>query len=289
MTNILGVDFSGAKTNNRTEVTKAIWLDGVLKVEAYEPLPRKLPFVHEALQKRILNLPHDAIVALDFPFSVPQPFALELAPCASTMPNVWCAAVEKIKEFHIFKNLRDSFVKSHGEMMRRGDVHFGGPFSPLHEFNPSMLQMTFHGMKMLHNLWKEGCRVPPLSHQTHKGQILLETMPGVLLRSFALPARNYKTENKTNGANPRKKREEILEGLEDPQCKSGIKIQISDETRRQCLSNADCLDSLVAAIGAAMWAKDKSQFLHPRKSIDTKEEFQAAQLEGWIYAPKRRE
>ena len=76
---VMGVDFSGAKTKNTTRVTLAVLRDNILELKPHEPLPTRLPQVHQELRNRILCLPRDAVVALDFPFSVPQAFAKEIA------------------------------------------------------------------------------------------------------------------------------------------------------------------------------------------------------------------
>ena len=290
---IVGVDFSGAKTNNTTQVTMAVLRGTILELKKCDPLPKSLPSTHDELRNRISRLPCNAVVAMDFPFSVPRLFAEELARKEeanppSTMPDLWRLVAEPGMEFSRFKELAMSFVKRHGEVMRRGDVNFGGPFSPLHSVNPSMLQMTFYGMRMLHGLRKAGCRVPPLPDGDCSKAELLETMPGVLLRTFGLPAKNYKTKNKTNDGHPEKIRCEILVGLKRT---SGVKLRIPDDILGKCISDADALDSLVAAIGAALWSMDKSEnksrFTVPRESIPPNEELQAARLEGWIYAPRK--
>ena len=276
---IWGVDYSGAKANNATWLTKAVLHGTTLKIKGCDRIKRKeLTDSLETLQDDA-----DAIVAMDFPFSVPQKFAEELVPNPFTMPDVW-NAVANIKEYCNFDELRRNFVKCHGEMIRKGDAHYGGPFSPLKTVNPDMLPMTFHGMRMLDHLWKlgKGFRVPPLPSNLN-GPTLLETMPGVLLRSFCLPARNYKTKNQSNERRPEDVREVILNGLNS---RSEPTLQIPSQEQKKCINNADCLDSLVAAVGAAMWAMNKSQFLTPRESIPPSEELDAAQLEGWIYAPK---
>ena len=173
----MGVDFSGAQTKNTTDVTLAVLRDNCLELEPYQCLPRRLPKVHQELSKRILCLPRDAVVALDFPFAVPQAFANEIADAEKKgpireMPDLWSIFAEM--EYCRFEKMRNSFVKRHGELMRRGDGrNFGGPFSPLHIVNPGMLKMTFHGMRMLHGLWQEGCRVPPLPNRDRNGPILL--------------------------------------------------------------------------------------------------------------------
>ena len=281
---IVGVDFSGAEKTNGTCVTKGVLRNHVLELESCDHLSSKRDIALGALEQELHRLAEakNSVVAMDFPFSVPRAFAERLAPGASTMPEVWRAVAEEI-DYDKFKELRDSFVDRHGEVMRRGDANFWGPFSPLHAVNPSMLQMTFHGMRMLHRLRKAGFRVPPLRDDDCEGPILLETMPGVLLRTFGLPAENYKNKNKTNGGDFKKFRRDILNGLEG---KSGLTLKNLADIRDKCINNHDRLDSLVAAIGAANWALNEQRFLKPRDSLLQTEELNAARLEGWIYAPK---
>lgn len=280
-THILGVDFSGAEKTNTTAVTRGILRNDVLELEWCNQLSKKREDALYELKGQLLDLKKNAVAAMDFPFSVPWDFAHWLDPRAVMMPEVWDAA--KNKGYSAFEKLARFFVRRHGEMMRWGDTNFGGPVSPLHEFNPSMLKMTYYGMCLLHKLRNEGFRVPPLEDDGCEGPILLETMPGVLLRNFGLPARNYKTKNQSNKKCPEDTREKILSRLESL---SGVKIKIPDDIREKCVDNHDCLDSLVAAIGAALWVQDKSKFLTPCESIDANEEIQAAKLEGWIYAPR---
>jgi len=286
---VLGVDFSGRGTDNATWVTTGCLRGEVLEVVECCRMARKREKAHSELEKRLLKLaeqPDNAVIAMDFPFSLPRKFAVELSPRASTMPDVWHTVAEDIKEYHLFKKLCDSFVVRHGEMMRRGDVNFGGPFSPLKTDGINMLPMTFYGMLMLHRLWTSGKKfqIPPLLLNNTNAPTLLETMPGVLLRNFELPAKNYKTKNQSNNNCPKDVREKILIGLKE---KFGRTLKISDHDERKCRDNADSLDSLVATIGAAMWAISESQFLIPRKSIPQSEEYDYAQIEGWIYAPRK--
>ncbi len=286
---ILGVDFSGAEKSNGTSVTNGVLRDTVLELKSCDHLSPKRDVALNELEQQLCDLPKNSVVAIDFPFSVPRAFAERLVPGASRMTEVWNSVVTpEYSRYSQFDDLRNRFVARHGEVMRRGDANFGGPFSPLHAVNPSMLQMTYYGMRMLHRLRKAGFRVPPLPDDGCDGPILLETMPGVLLRTFGLPAENYKNPNKTNKGNPKMVRREILDGLED---KSGVTLKNLDDIRKKCLDNHDRLDSLVASVGGALWAmdksKDKSQFITPRESIPPSEELEAARLEGWIYAPRK--
>ena len=158
-------------------------------------------------------------------------------------------------------------------------------FSPLNPAAPEMAPMTFHGMNMLHTLWKKtNCKVPPLHEAKHTGPVLLETMPGVLLHTFCLPAKDYKKPNKSNEGDPKSVRCEILDGLEKKTLP--VMLRIPDNIRKQCIENDDCLDSLVAAIGAALWAKDESLFHRPEDHHGDPALRAAAQMEGCIYAPK---
>ena len=282
---IIGVDFSGAKSDRNTWVAEGV-LDGdTLKLDECAPKTRA------ELTEFLAGTAEPMVAAMDFPFSVPQAFAefwqKESNKKFETMPDLWAAAAGM--DYCDFQKLRDSFVKNHGEMMRCGDTNFGGPISPLKTGGPNMLPMTFYGMRTLHCLYESvnpRFRVPPLPLPKHgtdaDSRILLEVMPGVLLRAFGLPAENYKTKNKTNGGYPQEVRRKILAGLKE---KSGVSLEISDSLSNKCIDSHDCLDSLGAAVGAALWALDESQFLQPSQAEPPNEELKAACLEGWLYAP----
>ena len=287
---IMGVDFSGAQTRNATRFTMGGLNGDVLELEQRDPLPKTLPATHNKLKELIQGLPDDAVVALDFPFSVPRAFADALTDAkdksrATQMSDLW--GIVAGMEYHIFNELRDCFVKQNGEIMRRGDSNFDGPISPLKTGGPNMLPMTFYGMKMLHELWENSdYQIPPLPSAGRKGPKLLETMPGVVLRNLELPAVNYKKPNKSNGGDPQAVRRIILNGLQ-PQ--SGVSLGNFDDIKTQCINDPDQLDSLVAAVCAAMWVIGKWPFLTPRKSTTQTEEMDYAKIEGWIYAPKPKE
>ena len=281
---IVGVDFSGAKADNATWVTQARLEGRSLRILSSQSMPRA------DLADLLASLPSGTVAALDFPFSVPQQFAEFWAPEAKAMPALWQQAVGM--EFQDFLGLRDDFCSRHGEPMRRGDLYFPECYSCLHKFNPNMVPMTFRGMQMLHRLWNGGCRVPPLDDSGRNGPVLLESMPGAVINSFCLPHKGYK-----NGSKRHELREQILVGLPS---RSGIAIENLDQNRRQYLESHDCLDSLVAAIAAALWTRDPTTFRQPgddggetpallRRQASSKAmampELEAARLEGWIYAP----
>ena len=207
---IIGVDFSAAKSRNSTWITEAVLQGCTLTVKGCDRPSTNGTKALETLEERLLELPSTAVAALDFPFSIPRAFAAQIAPNASVMPDVWRAVAHDIGEYCLFVKGCGAFVQFYGEMIRRGDANFGGPFSPLKSVNPNMRPMTFHGMKLLHRLWTsdKGFHVPPLRRQANRsGPTLIETMPGVALRSFGLPAMKYKDNDQ------QRVREEILTGL----------------------------------------------------------------------------
>ena len=277
---VVGVDYSGAKTDQNTWVTQGTLNGGVLTLISCKRTPRA------ELATLLAALPNTAVAALDFPFSVPTSFATQWRPKASTMPELWdAAAAINLSDFMV---LRDNFVAEHGEPYRRGDFYFPECYSCLHKANPNMVPMTFRGMQMLHDLWQKGCQVPPLPDNGRNGLVLLESMPGAALRAFGLPFKGYK-----KGRSAVELRGEILNGLA---MKSGIEIANLADFRDECISNDDCLDSVVAAVAACLWANDQTLFRVPQSGPGDatkrggtpgpdENELQRARLEGWLYAP----
>ncbi len=293
---ILGVDFSGAKTDDRTWVAQGALSAGILALHDCAPMGRA------KLSETLSSLPGGSVAALDFPFSVPESFARFWQPEAVNMPDLWAAAAAM--ELGQFLVLRDRFVARCGEPKRRGDLNFPECYSCLHQANPNMVPMTFYGMRMLDSLWRAGCSVPPLeshveSHmESHMDSplespgksdgepdrdstggnrpVLLEAMPGAALKALQLPHKGYK-----NGANAHRLRQRILEGLE---ARSGVEIENLDRYRDLCLESHDCLDAVVAAVAASLWAAGPSVFLRPCVAGPNAPD-RVALLEGWLYAP----
>ena len=267
---IAGVDFSGAKTDDRTWVTAGALEGQVLTLSDCRPVGR------DELSQLLLAMPAGSVAALDFPFSVPENFARFWLPSAATMPDLWARASSM--DLTQFLELRDEYVADRGEPKRLCDLRFPECYSCLHKANPNMVPMTFYGMRMLGPLWRAGCSVPPLedtnasSSQAGKA-VLLEAMPGAALKAMKLPHKGYK-----NGSNALKLRQEILVGLERS---SGLKIRNLSRFRMLCQGNHDALDSVVAAVIASLWARDPSVFWRP----DVVGPDGVALLEGWLYAP----
>ncbi len=270
------MDFSGAKSDKHTWMARGLF-DGVALV-----LNECRPVSRAELENTLSAVAMPCVAALDFPFSVPRSFAERWLPSARAMPELWEAVAGL--ELGDFVRLRDEFVALYGEPKRLCDTYYPESYSCLHKANPNMVPMTFYGMRMLHRLWRLGCDVPPLPARnagrpldsTGSPQVLLEAMPGAALKALGLPYKGYK-----NGANAASLRRRILDGLSPS---SSIAVRGLDRFESLCLATHDCLDAVVAAVVAALWAKSPRLFRLP-----TQEELRAqngrALIEGWLYAP----
>ena len=107
---ILGVDFSGAAPDNNTWVAAGTLVDGGLELRGCFPASRG------QVAQMLTGLPKGSVAALDFPFSVPLPFAGYWRPGALDMTQLWTAAADM--EPVEFMKLRDDFVSQHGEPKR---------------------------------------------------------------------------------------------------------------------------------------------------------------------------
>ena len=286
---IIGVDFSGAEPE--TGKTWIAWGeldgDGVLTIKNCQPISRA------TLTHKLTALENPAVVAMDFPFSVPEVFAAfwhckrpSLVPYDGNMTHLW-AASHKMGRDAFIKFVKDEWK---GEPKRICDLEIQGklePFSqvqsPLRHSNiPAMLQMTFEGMQMLNLLrCKSKVRIPPLHPDPEQDSVtLLEVMPGATVRS--LVGKKYRKGYK-GGKEWWQNRKHILDKL--PGC-SAIELAIPDEIHGMSRANDDALDAVVAAISAALWHKDRSIFHRP-EDVDGLD-WKTVRLEGWLYAPNPR-
>ncbi|MYC30851.1 MAG: DUF429 domain-containing protein [Chloroflexi bacterium] len=276
MTKIIGVDFSGARGDNNTWATFGN-LDGQdLTLESCARITRA------ELTRTLAECRGPTVAALDFPFATPKAFADYWLPGSAAMPELWSAAAEL--EYDDFLGLRDRFVALYGEPKRACDPPES--YSCLHMVNPIMLPMTFRGMQMLNRLWFGDTRnpvsVPPLpEHSRQEGDgvtELLEVMPGAVLRRLGLPFKGYK-----GGAKAGERRRRIVSEL--PTLAAPIAFNFG-EFEGIALKSHDALDSVVAAVAAALWSIDRERF--PQPPVEGKRGYDPiVLLEGWLYAPER--
>jgi len=269
---VLGVDFSGAKGDDhvgKTWVTKGRFDGGTLKIHDCHPVSR------DGLRTLLKDLPSDSVAAMDFPFGIPTEFIQYLGIDATDMPTVWRSISSDGKDVAWFEAKCREAVKELGYQPKRtGDKYYPESISPL---NLRMLRMTFHGMSMLDKLWNEtNCQVPPLQQEGRNGITLLEVMPGATLKAFSLPHTEYKNKDR-NPLENLKNRQKILAMLS-----GSFTVDLSNlaDFRDIYIFSDDALDSLVAAMCAAKWARG-DKFKQPNA-----DEIAAAKLEGWIYVPE---
>jgi hypothetical protein len=196
------------------------------------------------------------------------------------MPDLWSAAADI--DYDKFLALRDEFVSKHGEPKRACDP--SESYSCLHMVNPIMVPMTFHGMRMLRRLWfgetLNAMAVPPLAEHSRSDSAaiteLLEVMPGAVLRRLGLPYKGYK-----GGNSAAQRRQAIVVAL--PERAWPIEFKWGD-FGDLALRSHDALDSIVAAVAAALWNVTPERF--PKPPPESEEGFDpVVLLEGWLYAP----
>ncbi len=264
---IFGVDYSGAESDKDTWLSRGTVNGQTLELAECRSISRA------DLTELLAGQVKPAIVAMDFPFGVPQEFARSWVKGANMMPELWRAAASTTLDGFIQR--RHQLVNGGPEPRRVGDLRHKEAFSPLHEVNPNMLPMTFYGMRMLAALKLKGWAVPPLDSGIWEFRVLLEAMPGATLKALGLPYKGYKA-----GRAAPAKRMEILDGLAE---RAGVTLKGPADLGERCLANHDALDSVVAAVTAALWAVDPAAFLRP--DPEQPDEVKAAKLEGWLYAP----
>ena len=282
MTTIIGVDFSGAKAENKTWIAQGtLTEDGALRMDSVRPITR------DGLREQLIAAPKQAVVAMDFPFGVPDKFAAFLSPVCThgDMRDLW-ETIGGMDDLKDFEKKRDAFVRDRGEIRRVWEQkHHPESQSPLHKGGPNMIPMTYHGMKLLYQLHREtGKRwhIPPIERKPDPDAVtLLETMPGAALKARGLSHQNYKGSTGRDPLRNLENRKKILEKLSR---NFGIDLPNFCEYRDLFLFNDDALDAYIAAIVAALWARCTTSFHLPEKHDPMV--LAAARREGCIYAPR---
>ena len=279
-TKIIGVDFSGGgtdKSKGKTWICSGEFDGKALELEDLRQISRQE-------LKAVIKKSDDAtVIALDFPFAVPESFLkfwgntdCEVS-SAEKMPDLW-KSTKRLKKTNRqiidwckeFINQRKKAKEDPVQPKRVCDESYPESLSPL---NLRMSLMTIQGMRLLHDLWEEGsCRVLPLHCPKRSGPKLLEVMPGAVLKTLKLPYKTYKS-----GPSAFVNRRKILDKLPN---RSPITITNLSSFRDHCMFSDDCLDAIVAALAASLWHSHKEVFRHPDKY-----ESELAQKEGWLYNP----
>ncbi|PWU02841.1 MAG: hypothetical protein C5B53_01150 [Candidatus Melainabacteria bacterium] len=271
-----GVDYSGAK-----DVPNNTWLAlGSLTNLGLEIVSLNHCGSH-LLAKQLNEIASLSVVGLDFPFSLPVSFLEHLK---MKRQERGFQSWQEVAEYIAFSTF-DDFIQDVGEFASEpkrttdGSLHRVG-VSPLHRGNPSMTQMTFHGIRMLATLDPARFFVMPFQDPKDGSCAVLEVYPRETLYCLSLPDTGYKG----SGQKPASKRSEIVSGLariRDNSCHKDLpRLSFPKNIERVILENDHALDAVVACYASAAWKTAPHLYRDALASDDLN-----VLLEGWIYAP----
>jgi len=281
---VAGVDFSGAKTvpNDTWVVTGEVGSLG-LTIKSVKNTGS------HALAKELDGLKDLSCVAMDFPFSLPAEFMKFLAKKLEAEEfQEWQNAAEPLvfMNFEQFKQHVDEYGIA--AMRYTDSKSLRTAKSPLNVGNPSMVQMTFYGMRMLATLNPARYAVLPFQ-EDRIGKVptsVIEIYPREVLYILGLPDQGYKMKDKKSQEKAHAVRKEIVDGLLYMREREGNKYQdcprmhMDNSIKGQIMASDHAIDALVACYGACLFHAKPQLFLDPWDSDN-----ENMLLEGWIYAP----
>lgn len=276
-----GVDYSGAK-----DVPNETWLAvGRLSGLGLEITTLKKVGSHQ-LAPELQSL-HLSALGLDFPFSLPADFIDYVATKQVREPfQTWQDLVEALvfTSFDDFVQMVKDFKK---ESKRLTDQNYKAlAQSPLHRGNPSMVQMTYQGMRLLASLDPSKYSVIPFHDPKPHTCSVLEVFPRAMLWCLGLPDSGYKSREKKDQPKVEALRQQILTGLVQLREKKGIlckdypRLSFDNKIRSLALESDHALDAMIACYSAAVWLSTPQVFDDPFSCDDVN-----VLLEGWIFAP----
>ena len=281
---VAGVDFSGAKTEpNET------WL----VVSELSSLGMQVKSVKrtgsQGLKKELDAIKDLSVVALDFPFSLPVEFLRFLERKLGKEEYQEWQEVAMQLVFMSYDEFEAMVEEYDIEPKRFTDKNCGRPAqSPLHRVNPSMVQMTYQGMRMLSSLDPNRYWIAPFNDPKPGTCAVLEVYPREILWLLALPDRGYKSRDKKNHEKSLALRKEIVDGLinlrerGDHRYETCPRLSMDNASKGQFIASDHALDALAACYGAAVFAQQKDLFPDPFDANNLN-----ILLEGWIFAPSK--
>lgn len=281
---IAGVDFSGSK-----EVPNETWIAfgrlGNLGLEIFDV--KKVG--SHALTKEIASHSNLAAVGIDCPFSVPVPFQEFLAQKAIRKDfQSW-----QEMAMHLVTMPLEDFITAardfKKEPKRFTDTITKAPAqSPLHRGYPSMIQMTWHAMRLLASLDPSKYYVLPFQDELKEGCAVIEVYPRDLLKYFGIADSGYKGKDAKEADKLQAARKQMGTALLELREKKGItykdcpRISFSGSVFSFIVQSDHALDAVLACCATGLWMSAPQLFDDPL-SADKLEVL----LEGWIYTPAR--
>jgi hypothetical protein len=276
---VAGADFSGAKN-----VPNDTWLAvGNLTNLGLEIISLTNCGAHKlALELKSI---HNLVAAgLDFPFSLPYEFLNFLSEKISRGNFQSWQEVAEVLAFMPFDKFLELVTEFKEEPKRIADKATNrAGVSPLHRANPSMVQMTYQGIRMLTSLDPKKFYVIPFQDEIPFGCAVMEAYPRETLFSLGLPDTGYKGKDASKSLETRKL---ILKGLVSLRDKgaAGVehcpRISMNKNIEKVAIETDHALDAVIACYSVAIWKVAPQLFKDPYSSDDSN-----VLLEGWIYAP----
>lgn len=275
---VAGADCSGSK-----EIPNETWLaTGVLSGNKIEINQIQKTGMH-SLGKELNGMTDLSAVGLDFPFSLPSEFMNFLATELQVSEfQSWQALAEQIvfMPFEKFQELAKTFKKEPKRVTDK--MSCAQALSPLHRGYPSMIQMTYHGIRMLSSLNPARFYVLPFQEQIDKGIAVLEVYPRAMLKCLSLPDTGYKSREKKDRDKMQSARHHILHGLlnapNNERYKQCPRLILNQKLEHQCVDSDHALDAVLACYATALWLNEPAHCADPFTADD-----EAVLLEGWIY------
>jgi hypothetical protein len=220
---------------------------------------------------------------LDCPFSLPAEFTCFLSK-ELEQPEFqsWQSLAEQIvfMPFEKFQELAKAFKKEPKRVTDKASC--AQALSPLHRGNPSMLQMTYYGIRMLASLDPARFYVLPFQEPMEKGAGVIEVYPRATLKCLGLPDSGYKSKEKKDHDKMQSARHKILHGLlglqSNEKFKACPRLILNSKLEHQCVDSDHALDALLACYATALWLDNPGHCADPFESDDNN-----VLLEGWIY------
>ncbi len=281
---VAGIDFSGAK-----QVPNDTWIAsgsiGSLGLEVMDIRKIGSHLVAGVFCKPDISY---TAVGIDVPFSLPVEFLAFLAEKSDkTEYQSWQEVAEQLV-FMSFEQFLELVVEFKKEPKRVTDKAISrAAQSPLHRGNPSMVQMTYQGIRMLASLDPKTCAVLPFQDRQPNTCAVIEVYPRETLTALGLPDTGYKSKEKKDKDSVHAMRKSIVENLVQIRERKGIshkdcpRLSIGAAARNQAIESDHALDALIACYTTAMWHMAPHHFQEPL-SLDQIEVL----VEGWIYSPQ---
>jgi hypothetical protein len=280
---IAGVDFSGA-----SKVPNDTWI-ALGRLAAWQFQVTEIRKVGSHALAQELNKLSCAAVGIDCPFSLPMEFVDYLAQKGLRKDfQSWQEIAEHLVflPFDQFLSLAQEFKREPKRVTDKATI--APAQSPLHRGNPSMIQMTYQGMRLLASLDPQRFTVLPFQSENKDRCTVIEVYPRDFLKFLALPDTGYKGRTKKEEEAVQKIRRQIISGIielrerKQISFKEMVRLSMPKDVETQALQSDHALDAVIACYLTALFVSSPSLFADPF-SLDNSDVL----LEGWIYSLKQ--